>query len=303
MFDDSIIRQARNVNLPEFLMSRGEPIKQMGRDGRYGPRYRHEVHTSLIFQNSQYIWNSHQGKERRGNAVDFVQLWYGWDFKTAISELTGETYTPTNPTIPQPKQKPNPVETFNPPNEGKNINRVIAYLSKTRKIQYETIKKCLSSKILSVDENNNAVFKILDENKIIVGAEVVGTLTDKRFKQIAANTKPGYGFTLKTGKTQDKACFFESPIDLLSYYDLFQNQLTSHYLVSTAGLKESIVTATIDRYDLDFHNVWICTDADQAGRDFAERMSGTYGFNVHLPSDGFKDWNDILKKQKAASGF
>ncbi|MBP2657937.1 MAG: Mismatch repair ATPase (MutS family) [Firmicutes bacterium] len=302
MFNQEIIRQARQTNLSSFLQSRGEPLKQLrGKTNEW----QHCDHDSLYIRENMFYWFSHEragcrdiNNEWSGNSLSFVMKYYGWDFKTAVSELTGATYTPTklviNATL-KPQQQP---DKFKPPAEGKNINRVIAYLTKTRKINYETVKKCLVAKILSVDEYNNAVFKIYDENGNMVGAEKTGTLTAKRFKQIVTGSKYGYGFTVKCGKKPTKLYCFESPIDTLSYYDLFHNQLNDAYLISLAGVKEQTITDSIDRYDIDYHNVWVCTDNDDVGREFAERMAGTYRFNVHLPPDGFKDWNEVLARQK-----
>lgn len=75
------IKQARRADLPTYLAAKGEVLKREGRG------YQHSVHDSLKIEGNMYCWNS---KGTSGNALDFVQEFYGLNFRQAVEELTGE---------------------------------------------------------------------------------------------------------------------------------------------------------------------------------------------------------------------
>ncbi len=88
-----------------------------------------------------------------------------------------------------------------------------------------------------------------------MGAELNGTLSDKRYKGIAENSVYGYGFNLRTSKIEDlkNYMFFESAIDMLSYINIYQidgklSELKDTILVSMGGLKLSIVKSTLEAF-------------------------------------------------------
>jgi len=95
----------------------------------------------------------------------------------------------------------------------KDMRRAIAYLSKTRGIDYDTIQKFIEEKyIFQESKTNNIIFPIYDEQRQIVGAEINGTLSDKRFKGIKSGSKYGYGFNIPISEPLKYALFFESAL-------------------------------------------------------------------------------------------
>jgi hypothetical protein len=93
--DRETIQQARQSNLPMYLLNKGEKLIQTGN------RYRHADHESLVFTGNAYYWNS---KGEKGNAVDFLMSFYNMDFTTAVEELTGQQKKKqlNNPTLFNP---------------------------------------------------------------------------------------------------------------------------------------------------------------------------------------------------------
>lgn len=81
-------------------------------------------------------------------------------------------------------------------------------------ISYNIVKELINMNIVGQDQKGNAIFKVLDENKNVVGAEKRGTVTGSIFKQVANGSKSGYGVNIVIGEPQ-KAFFFESAIDLI----------------------------------------------------------------------------------------
>lgn len=277
------IRQARQADLAEFLKSKGVNLI------RNGTRYRHPKHSSLVFTKNSYYWNS---KSESGNSIDYLVKYEGYTFSRAVYELTNQQQKNT--------PKPTNLECFNIDNIklSNNYNRAFAYLNKTRFIDNNIIAYLKNNNHLFIDERNNIVFPIYDELNNIVGAELQGTLTYKKFKSISKNSKYGYGFNIKTSHQPKKAFFFESAIDLISFYQLceycFQADIEDSILISMAGLKPNIVECTLKAFKIDFKPI-LCVDNDEAGQAFINAFKNeNKAYKVYLPPDNHKDWNDYL---------
>lgn len=62
-----------------------------------------------------------------------------------------------------------------------------------------------------------------------------------------------------------------------------------------AGVKPSVVTETMKRYAISPENIYLCTDNDKAGNEFAEKLIARYPAMKRVTPNGAKDWNDILQ--------
>ena len=281
MISKELIKQARQTDLATFLINKGYKLI------RNGTRYRHSEHTSLVFTKNSYYWNS---RAESGNSIDYLVKHLGYSFNQAVYELTKEKNTP----------KPTNLECFNIDNItlSNNYNRAFAYLNKTRFIDNNIITQLKNNNHLFMDDHNNIVFPMYDENNKIVGAELQGTLTYKNFKGISKNSKYGYGFNIKTSHQPKKAFFFESAIDLISFYQLceycFLDNIDNSILVSMAGLKPNIVEHTLKAFKIDFKPL-LCVDDDKAGQAFINDFkSQNKAYEALLPPDDYKDWNEYL---------
>jgi len=281
VIEKALIQQARQTNIGEYLMSTGLQLK------RNGKRYKHPEHDSLIFTDGAYFWNSRQ---ESGNAVDYLTRHLDMTFGEAVEALTG--FTPSAPPDTQTAEL-----LLN-----NDCRRSIAYLNKTRKIDYEIIIDLVKNKLIQQEANtNNAVFSMLDEHGQTVGAELQGTLSDKRFKGVQAGSKYGYGFNLKYGKKPDFIMFFESAVDLLSFVNIVKLQnrvLDDCILVSMCGLKTNIVTHFLSTFT-GVSGVFSCVDNDNAGVEFENALEGLkIAFKAHKPDKAYKDWNEQLQAVK-----
>lgn len=277
MIDKEVVRKARQTDLTAFLSMKGEPIK------RIGQRYTHKDHDSLIIKGNMFYWNSRQEK---GNSLDFVRLYYGWDFERAVQELTGVVVPKMEYKAPQSK-----TVDFT---RAKDRKQVIAYLCQTRKIDYDIVKNLLASYYISQDEKNNVVFKAFNENGEFVDGEVVGTNSKVRYKNVLDGTS-GYGFNVTIGEPK-KTLFFESCIDLLSYWTKYKDKISEHRLVSLSGVREDIFSNTLKSFSIPTNLVYLCVDRDKAGEEFVKAIQSKYeGVKTHLPPSGYKDWNDVLR--------
>lgn len=272
MIDQELIRQARQANLVAYLMNRGEALK------RVGANYVHKEHDSLYIKDNMFVWYSQQ---KQGNSIDFLMLYYGMKFEEAVKELTGTVL----PTIHQPKSTYKPLQATQ---RASNEKRVIAYLCKRRGLENRLVFSLITQGKLYQDTKGNCNFIICDWQEQPIGAEIVGT-GDTRYKQITIHS--GYGFHLICGKPTE-ALYFESAIDLLSCYQMFQDKFTHHILISMGGLNNSIIFEL--QRQMPNLNHWLCVDNDNAGSNFINDMHKHIKLHTFRPPQKFKDWNEWL---------
>ena len=272
---------ARQADLAAYLIARGEPLKPSG------ARYKHAEHDSLVFTGNAYYWNA---QNEHGNAIDFLQRFYKMSFRDAVAELTSGAAT----SIALPPIEPKRFD-FADIELAPNMERVILYLNKTRGLSVELIAELIRRRQLFQEaQTNNALFPIYDGGAI-VGAEIVGTMPDKRFKGIKNGSKYGCGYNLSFGDKAAFALFFESSIDLLSFVDLARirgKDLKGCRLTSMMGLKQNIIDRTMQ--ELPEARPFLCVDNDEAGQNFIKAV----GLPTRLPHSDFKDWNDWLRAMR-----
>ena len=292
---DEQIDRANTVNLPQFLMANGFDLKKVGRE------YVWKEHDSLRIKDNS---PGERGKwfrfstDEGGDNINFVQQYMGKSFVEAVELLNGESYVRDYVPSHSYDHKPKDSEKVDIViNENDDCKRVFGYLCGTRGLDYDMISELVKSgKIAQEQKTGNVVFKIFDENNKLVGVEKVGTSTEHQFKSIATGSASGYGFEVCKGNGEN-ALFFESSIDMLSYLQMYGSQLENHRLVAMMGVKPSIVLDTMERYGILSENVFLCSDNDKAGNEFAERLIESFPQMKRVfPDSRYKDWNDMLRK-------
>ena len=282
------IERANLVNLPDFLRSQGFSLKQVGRE------YILQEHDSLHIKNNEagevgkwFRFSENKG----GNNIQFVQEFMGLDFLSAVELLSNEKAIPFHSHIASKVESPKNREITL--HESTDLSKTMYYLHHVRGLTIASLEKLTAEGRLSQEEKTgNAVFKIFDENGLLVGAEKVGT-SNVRFKSFDKGTADGYGFEIVSGKPAN-TYFFESAIDAISFADLYPEQ-RDYRLVSMAGVKPSVVTETMKRYAISPENIYLCTDNDKAGNEIAEKLIARYPAMKRVTPNGAKDWNDILQ--------
>ena len=282
------IERANLVNLPDFLRSQGFSLKQVGRE------YILQEHDSLHIKNNKAgeVGKWFRFSENKGGSnIQFVQEFMGLDFISAVELLSNEKAIPFHShSISKAEPPKNREITLH---ESTDLSRTMHYLYNGRGLSIASLEKLTAEGRLSQEEKTgNAVFKIFDENGLLVGAEKVGT-SNVRFKSFDKGAADGYGFEIVSGKPAN-TYFFESAIDAISFADLYPEQ-RDYRLVSMAGVKPSVVTETMKRYAISPENIYLCTDNDKAGNEFAEKLIARYPAMKRVTPNGAKDWNDILQ--------
>lgn len=281
------IERANLINLPDFLRSQGFVLKPVGRE------YILQEHDSLHIKDNKAgeVGKWFRFSENRGgNNIQFVQKFMGLDFVSAVELLSDEKAVPSRvyDSIAPPKKREITLH------ESIDLSRTMQYLHDVRGLSIASLEKLTIEEKLSQEETTgNAVFKIFDENGLLVGAEKVGTSADVRFKSFDKGSANGYGFEMVIGEPKS-TYFFESAIDAVSFADLHPEH-RDYRLVSMAGVKPSVVTETMKRYAIPPENIYLCTDNDKAGNDFAEKLIAQYPAMKRVRPNGAKDWNDILQ--------
>lgn len=280
--------QARNTNLVEYLSNREELVKV----DNHG-RYRLKEHDSLVIRDCYYWWNS---RNEQGNSLDFVMSYYRLDFKTAVAELTNSSIEDgTKKRLASDRNTLQVSKEFSLPDINKDMRRTFAYLIKTRCIDKSIIQNLVTEQLLMQDQRGNAVFPWYNENGKIVGAEIKGTLDQVRFEGIAPNSAYGYGYNIKIG-TPKLICFFESAIDLLSFWTIYKDKVKDALLVSMGGLKEEVIEGFLKRYT-SLTDAHLGVDNDDAGKTFIKDVQAKIQASPMRPPKEYKDWNDYLQKK------
>lgn len=283
------IERANLINLPDFLRSQGFVLKPVGRE------YVLQEHDSLHIKDNEAgeVGKWFRFSENKGGSnIQFVQEFMGLDFISAVELLSNEKAIPFHShSISKAEPPKNREITLH---ESTDLSRTMHYLHNVRGLSTTSLEKLTAEGRLSQEEKTgNAVFKIFDENGLLVGAEKVGTSVSVRFKSFDKGTADGYGFEIVSGKPAN-TYFFESAIDAISFADLHSEQ-RDYRLVSMAGVKPSVVTETRKRYAISPENIYLCTDNDKAGNEFAEKLIAQYPAMKRVTPNGAKDWNDILQ--------
>ena len=286
--------RANLVNLPQFLMSHGFDLKKVGKE------YVWKEHDSLHIKDNgsgergQWFRFS---ENKGGDNIGLLREYMDMSFIDAVEALNGElidrTYTPSRTYESKPVQQTARELSLA---EADNCRRVFAYLCKTRGLDYDMLSALVKKGIISQEEKTgNVLFKYYDDQGKAIGAEKVGTSTEHKFKGIATGSAGGHGFEVVHG-TGEKAFFFESAIDMLSYLQMHSKELDNCRLVSMMGVKPSIVLDTMLRHNIAPENVFLCSDNDTAGNEFARRLQEQYpDMKRIITPDTYKDWNDMLR--------
>ena len=271
MINREKIQQARRADLVAYLIAKGEDLKRVGKN------FTIEKHDSLYIKSNMFVWYS---RNQKGNPIDFLMCYYNMPFQQAVEELTSTmlndvqipSYEPSEPSV-----------------RADNEKRILGYLCKKRCLESRIIFSLIKQEKLYQDTNGNCNFVITDWDEQPIGEEIVGT-GDTRFKLIS--THSGYGFHTIYGDPSD-ILYFESAIDLLSCYQIYQDKFTHHLFVSMGGLNSSVVHE-LHRLKPNLKH-WLCVDNDTAGINFIAQMKQEIReLHTFQPPKTYKDWNEYL---------
>ena len=304
-----------------------------------GQIFEHPDHDSFrIFADTNtFKWFS---RDIQGDVIDFVQLVAGVTFKEAVSYLeTGD--------FEQAKVIEETYQPFQYYLHEEPFQQARTYLNEVRGLSNQTINTFGRQGLLAqatYQVESVLVFKSYDHNGILQAASLQGLVKNEErhkrgyLKKIMKGSHGHVGISFDIGKPK-RLIFCESVIDMMSYYQLHQKQLSDVRLVSMEGLKLSVIVyqtlrlaaeeqgklafldtvkpsrlshylqaiqETTTFFQTHSNGLTLAIDNDEAGREFFQKLSDK-GLPITKdlpPLQGLEtksDWNDIVKQQKEIS--
>ena len=321
-------------------------LVQSGRD------YRWKEHDSLVISPDKNLWKWFS-RNTGGDAISLVETIKEVDFNQSVDFLNDGNFKEFQMVErPQENFKYYLEKYEQPLSAGRD------YLRNQRGLSDETIDYFLEQGVLAqanakldyFAEGNSGnstnaiepviVFKSLSSSGEVVGASLQGIQENWEkwpkhgyAKVIMKNSDPMTGIHVDIGSPK-RLIFTESPIDLMSYYELHKDSLQDVRLVSMDGLKESTIGRHLSQIQaeisgkplrwtpeqmadglqvaIDHHFfedgknadlITLALDNDKAGRTFIQELEAKGAvINSDLPElrpgQDKTDWNDVLKNQQ-----
>ena len=319
---------------------------------RSGRDYRWKEHDSLVISPDKNLWKWFS-RNTGGDAISLVETIKEVDFNQSVDFLNDGNFKEFQMVERPQEDFKYYLEKYEQP-----LSAGRDYLRNQRGLSDETIDYFLEQGILAqanakldyfVEGNGgnstNAiepviVFKSLSSSGEVVGASLQGIQENWEkwpkhgyAKVIMKNSDPMTGIHVDIGSPK-RLIFTESPIDLMSYYELHKDSLQDVRLVSMDGLKESTIGRHLSQIQaeisgkplrwtpeqladglqvaIDHHFfedgknadlITLALDNDKAGRTFIQELEAKGAvINSDLPElkpgQDKTDWNDVLKNRQ-----
>lgn len=318
---------------------------------RSGRDYRWKEHDSLVISPDKNLWKWFS-RNTGGDAISLVETIKEVDFNQSVDFLNDGNFKEFQMVERPQEDFKYYLEKYEQPfSAGRD------YLRNQRGLSDETIDYFLEQGVLAqanakldyFAEGNSGsstnaiepviVFKSLSSSGEVIGASLQGIQENWEkwpkhgyAKVIMKNSDPMTGIHVDIGSPK-RLIFTESPIDLMSYYELHKDSLQDVRLVSMDGLKESTIgrhlsqikaemsgkaliwtpeqladglQVAIDRHFFENEEnadlITLALDNDKAGRTFIQELEAKGAvINSDLPGlrpgQDKTDWNDVLKSQ------
>lgn len=306
-----------------------------------GAEYRWKEHDSMVITPRTNLWHWFS-QDKGGDTIELVRTINNISFNQAIDYLNDGDYS--EGTL-QHNDAPQAFKNYLAPYEQPFVEGR-SYLKEVRGLSDETIDFFLDQNVITQANAKIGdtiepviVFKTIDHKGKMIGGNLQGIVENRErydkhgyLKGIMRNSNGNNGLSVDIG-SPERLVFAESPIDLMSYYELHRDQLENVRLVSMDGLKDGIIGTNLARLESEMRNVYmrdedwdrdllkksvddgyfndgkhadvitLAVDNDQGGRNFIQSLEAKgIVVKAELPAekDGFEkqDWNDVLKDTK-----
>ena len=320
---------------------------------RSGRDYRWKEHDSLVISPDKNLWKWFS-RNTGGDAISLVETIKEVDFNQSVDFLNDGNFKEFQMVERPQEDFKYYLEKYEQP-----LSAGRDYLRNQRGLSDETIDYFLEQGVLAQanakldyfaegnsENSTNAiepviVFKSLSSSSgEVVGASLQGIQENWEkwpkhgyAKVIMKNSDPMTGIHVDIGSPK-RLIFTESPIDLMSYYELHKDSLQDVRLVSMDGLKESTIGRHLSQIQaeisgqplrwtpeqmadglqvaIDHHFfedgknadlITLALDNDKAGRTFIQELEAKGAvINSDLPElrpgQDKTDWNDVVKNQR-----
>lgn len=331
------LKVAKNRNILDVAQALGMNIEKRG------GTYVWSEHDSLVIfpKKNNFKWFS---QDVQGDPITLVEQVKNVEFKEALNFLNDPSLTSFDATKIKSENKP--FRYFL--KEHSNQRLAKDFLVNVRGLHPKTVDFFMDKGVLAqssryhkADQNSEPVviFKSFNpQTKDLIGATLQGINENwekyskkGRLKEILANSSGDFGVHVDIG-TPKKLIFFESAIDMMSYYELKRPKINDARLVAMNGLNQRVISNHLkdilapkspikgEDYLEDFHSklspqskqhlkqrlgleLIIAVDNDEKGKQFIRKL-GKYKnlpFRSDVPQAIFDeekmDWNEYLSLQ------
>ena len=285
------IQAARTVNLYDWLLANAPNC--VTREGHTGLRLRGDK--SVYVRRDYCGWTDFgediaEEKVGRGNAIDFLIRFLGYEFTSAVMALQGGACALNDNASEQPALAN--AETFTLPKKDENQQPLRDYLCEVRKIPLSLVNQLDELDLAyayTITPTERTYTNICFHSPGEVFAEVKPTITSdyaKKFRGHLRGSRAGGVWRFRAGVDYPAEVVYitEAAVDALSLAVLIGRPA---WYVSIGGAGQQ---TAIDRIKNGKLRAVLAVDNDKAGDDCAKRNADLERI---LPK--LKDWNDDLK--------
>ncbi len=251
---------------------------------------------------NHYFYYSLKNQTDFGSIIDFVQKRKNLNLGEVRKELrprTNNNYSPISKPTSKPATKLTPTskdryqivaqfESFPTINNHPYLNQ--------RGITQDTINSPRFQETIYLDQRNNAIFPHKDRDGIC-GYEV----RNQNFKGFASGGTKGL-WVSNSGQNDKKLVICESPLDCLSYHQLFPDDLTRYFATSgtLSEKQKDLLRTAFENINQKGGEIIIATDKDVGGEEIYQQLTeiapNSAQISRHVPKYQ-KDWNEALQTQ------
>src|SRR5699024_4759230 len=266
------IEKARLVSIIDYVDKTG--MGELTQNGKYY-RLHYAGHDSIVIDSEKNRFY-HNSTSEKGDVIYFLKYFEGKSFVEAVSKLSEGNYEDTvfnNIKNTQPK------EPFKLP-DYLTIERdkIDEYLTNERCISKSTVDYFYRKGMIKQDKIGQVYFLWKPSGTIdlgVVGGSKINV--ENGFKGILNNSEENFGFNILIGDAPESHFYFESAIDLISFYDLNKDRINNARLCSLEGVKVqtlyNFIANSFKHYQVKPSDVYIATDNDKAGIIFWQEMN------------------------------
>ncbi|WP_226997561.1 PBECR4 domain-containing protein [Streptococcus periodonticum] len=331
--------QAKSLAILDVARSLGMEMKRKSHREYYWAE-----HDSFKIDTIKNTWHWYSRTGKYGDPINLVQEIKNVSYKEAMHYLDTGEFSEVD--IKALEAKSEPFKYTLEKYEHLDFELAKSYLKDERELSDETIDFFLSQGSIAEATRKKGdylepviVFKYKDHTGFLAGASLQGIIENRvqhpergRLKQIMKNSDGLLGFSVDVG-TPKRLVFAESPIDLMSYYELHKDTLQNVRLVAMDGVKEGIISRrfmelyaemngkeykadktsskaleavvrTTDFFKEDNHQnmITLAVDNDPAGHNFITHfLKKEIPVQIDIPPILYRnqdkaDWNDYLSR-------
>ena len=293
-FTEAQLEIAKRTDLPDLLTALGYHVQQVG-------SYHTTKEMDSLRIRDRRVWFRYS-EQVGGDAIAFLQHFQNKSFVDAVEFLLAyHGRARDSPREPPPSAAKKEKPPFVLPPQNPDHRRVFAYLRK-RGVAPQVIRGFIAAGLLYEDaQYHNCVFVGRNQSGQPVFANRRGTFDQggSSFKGDVPGGDKDVAFRLPGDVEKDGVFVFEAPIDLMSFCTLHRDVTAN--AVALCGLYEGGLDTYL-RENPHIRYIFLCLDADEHGREAAERLREKYarqGRTVsYKPPPRGKDWNEYLQRRQ-----